>query len=70
MHSYMATVILVCVWSLNVKCFILICSSSLIAVYMFTNSQRQVERTGKYGTPRVQYLQVNSATHYIDHLTV
>ncbi|KAK2965401.1 hypothetical protein RJ640_001478, partial [Escallonia rubra] len=25
--------------------------------YMFTNSQRQEERTGKYGTPRVQYLQ-------------
>ncbi|KAI3524065.1 hypothetical protein L1887_02696 [Cichorium endivia] len=24
---------------------------------MFTNSQRQEERTGKYGTPRVQYLQ-------------
>ncbi|XP_077215290.1 ARM repeat superfamily protein [Tasmannia lanceolata] len=24
---------------------------------MFTNNQRQVERTGKYGTPRVQYLQ-------------
>lgn len=25
---------------------------------MFTNNQRQEERTGKYGTPRVQYLQV------------
>ncbi|GKB66128.1 hypothetical protein Tco_0927540 [Tanacetum coccineum] len=25
--------------------------------YMFTNNQRQEERTGKYGTPRVQYLQ-------------
>ncbi|KAK3023540.1 hypothetical protein RJ639_044894 [Escallonia herrerae] len=25
--------------------------------YMFTNSQRQEERTGKYGTPRAQYLQ-------------
>lgn len=25
---------------------------------MFTNSRRQEERTGKYGTPRVQYLQV------------
>lgn len=24
---------------------------------MFTNTQRQDERTGKYGTPRVQYLQ-------------
>ncbi|XP_059642194.1 uncharacterized protein LOC132284140 [Cornus florida] len=24
---------------------------------MFTNSQRQEERTGKYGTPRVKYLQ-------------
>uniref|UniRef100_M1C643 Armadillo repeat-containing protein n=1 Tax=Solanum tuberosum TaxID=4113 RepID=M1C643_SOLTU len=24
---------------------------------MFTNSQRQEERTGKYGTPRVEYLQ-------------
>ncbi|GJY69220.1 armadillo repeat-containing protein 7-like protein isoform X1 [Tanacetum coccineum] len=24
---------------------------------MFTNNQRQEERTGKYGTPRVQYLQ-------------
>ncbi|GMP46278.1 hypothetical protein CsSME_00014498 [Camellia sinensis var. sinensis] len=24
---------------------------------MFTNSQRQEERTGKYGTPRLQYLQ-------------
>ncbi|XP_068660397.1 uncharacterized protein [Aristolochia californica] len=24
---------------------------------MFTNDQRQEERTGKYGTPRVQYLQ-------------
>ncbi|KAK9084298.1 hypothetical protein Scep_030769 [Stephania cephalantha] len=24
---------------------------------MFTNDQRQVERTGRYGTPRVQYLQ-------------
>ncbi|XP_020572464.1 armadillo repeat-containing protein 7 isoform X1 [Phalaenopsis equestris] len=24
---------------------------------MFTNDQRQVERTGKYGTPRAQYLQ-------------
>lgn len=24
---------------------------------MFTNSRRQEERTGKYGTPRVQYLQ-------------
>nr|KAJ0205694.1 hypothetical protein LSAT_V11C500257520 [Lactuca sativa] len=24
---------------------------------MFTNTQRQEERTGKYGTPRVQYLQ-------------
>ncbi|KAL5996293.1 hypothetical protein ACLOJK_026369 [Asimina triloba] len=24
---------------------------------MFTNDQRQQERTGKYGTPRVQYLQ-------------
>ncbi|XP_008812344.1 armadillo repeat-containing protein 7-like [Phoenix dactylifera] len=24
---------------------------------MFTNDQRQLERTGKYGTPRVQYLQ-------------
>ncbi|XP_015073689.1 armadillo repeat-containing protein 7-like isoform X1 [Solanum pennellii] len=37
--------------------FNFICSSSLIAVYMFTNSQRQEERTGKYGTPRVKYLQ-------------
>jgi hypothetical protein len=25
---------------------------------MFTNAQRQVERTGRYGTPREQYLQV------------
>ncbi|KAL0541527.1 hypothetical protein IC582_021579 [Cucumis melo] len=24
---------------------------------MFTNDQRQAERTGKYGTPRLQYLQ-------------
>ncbi|XP_042515931.1 armadillo repeat-containing protein 7-like [Macadamia integrifolia] len=24
---------------------------------MFTNNRRQVERTGKYGTPRLQYLQ-------------
>ncbi|TMW86487.1 hypothetical protein EJD97_021311 [Solanum chilense] len=39
------------------KMFNFICSSSLIAVYMFTNSQRQEERTGKYGTPRVKYLQ-------------
>ena len=26
--------------------------------YMFTNKQRQEERTGRFGTPRVQYLQV------------
>jgi hypothetical protein len=25
---------------------------------MFTNAQRQVERTGRYGTAREQYLQV------------
>lgn len=24
---------------------------------MFTNDQRQIERTGKFGTPRIQYLQ-------------
>lgn len=29
----------------------------VVSAYMFTNSQRQEERTGKYGTPRVQYLQ-------------
>ncbi|GJX20845.1 armadillo repeat-containing protein 7 [Tanacetum coccineum] len=28
-----------------------------IYYHMFTNNQRQEERTGKYGTPRVQYLQ-------------
>nr|BAD95262.1 putative protein [Arabidopsis thaliana] len=27
---------------------------------MFTNNQRQEERTGKHGTPRLQYLQVSS----------
>ncbi|WMV23646.1 hypothetical protein MTR67_017031 [Solanum verrucosum] len=26
-------------------------------IHIFTNSQRQEERTGKYGTPRVEYLQ-------------
>ncbi|KAL3525071.1 hypothetical protein ACH5RR_013443 [Cinchona calisaya] len=29
----------------------------MVTVGMFTNSSRQEERTGKYGTPRVQYLQ-------------
>lgn len=29
-----------------------------VVAYMFTNNQRQEERIGKYGTPRVQYLQV------------
>ncbi|KAA8530706.1 hypothetical protein F0562_005360 [Nyssa sinensis] len=29
----------------------------LSLVYMFTNSQRQEERTGRHGTPRVQFLQ-------------
>ncbi|KAK7397060.1 hypothetical protein VNO78_18227 [Psophocarpus tetragonolobus] len=27
------------------------------SAYMFTNNQRQQERTGRYGTPRVEYLQ-------------
>ncbi|XP_022879720.1 armadillo repeat-containing protein 7-like isoform X1 [Olea europaea var. sylvestris] len=40
------------------------CSEIIIALYpfpiaanMFTNERRQEERTGKYGTPRMQYLQ-------------
>lgn len=34
---------------------------------MFTNAQRQVERTGRSGTPRDQYLQVSPVpgpSHY------
>ncbi|KAF3626113.1 putative armadillo repeat-containing protein 7-like isoform 2 [Capsicum annuum] len=37
--------------------------------YMFTNSQRQEERTGKYGTSRVQYLQLSVIELLLDCLT-
>ncbi|KAK1417036.1 hypothetical protein QVD17_26158 [Tagetes erecta] len=32
-------------------------SNTQITHHMFTNNQRQEDRTGKYGTPRLQYLQ-------------
>ncbi|KAI3803206.1 hypothetical protein L1987_31355 [Smallanthus sonchifolius] len=34
-----------------------LCFTHVTDYHMFTNNQRQEERTGKYGTPRVQYLQ-------------
>jgi hypothetical protein len=43
------------------------CSLLLIGLrtaYMFTNNQRQQERTGRYGTPRLQYLQVLSSSFW------